>query len=56
VTIRREVVTKRRSHRIYVRLLGLRPVNKGFATPYNYGRPEARRHESFVSLLRRAAN
>jgi YVTN family beta-propeller protein len=29
---------------------------KGFATPYNYGRPEARRHDSFLSLLRLAGN
>jgi YVTN family beta-propeller protein len=29
---------------------------KGFATPYNYGRPESRRHESFLSLLRLAGN
>jgi len=27
---------------------------KGFATPYNYGRPEARPHESFLSLLQLA--
>ena len=29
---------------------------KGFDTPYNYGRPDARRHESFLSLLRLAGN
>ncbi|HEY7374822.1 MAG TPA: alkaline phosphatase family protein, partial [Polyangia bacterium] len=29
---------------------------KGFGTPYNYGRPIARRHDSFLSLLRLAGN
>jgi hypothetical protein len=29
---------------------------KGFGTPYNYGRPIARRHASFESLLRLAGN
>jgi hypothetical protein len=29
---------------------------KGWSTPYNYGRPIARRHDSFPSLLRLAGN